>query len=340
MPRKAKSKPPLLDYLDGITDKLRDQIPAAFDQQDTTAIHHARVATRRLSAAVHVLKPVLSKPDRHAFAAVLRKLRGRLGPLRDLDVMLGHLQEIKPGPSSNALDWIRGQLQNDRDGRNSKTRKKVDPQKLISKLSGWSTLRHEISSAHEAVDTLLCESLHLQLDAFVEHADAVASRGQGSPTRGPDDPHELRIAGKALRYSLEMAVEDGHKLPAGVTRTFKRMQDLLGTWHDFVVLAQCLLSLSLEHELSLHDAGLQSAVLEVAKLFLKRATRSLSQFSALWKARGEEISRTIRSAFPLTGPVDSSAFIELKTDPDPSHSAESSAGPAHPAELPDEPSPA
>ena len=108
----------------------------------------------------------------------------------------------------------------------------------------------------------MANAVHLQLDAFAEHAAAVT----GPPGSAADrDPHELRIAGKALRYTLEMAVESGHPLPAAVTRTFKRMQDALGAWHDMVVLAERALHATLDAGLAYHDPALHLAVADVAR---------------------------------------------------------------------------
>ena len=56
----------------------------------------------------------------------------------------------------------------------------------------------------------------------------------------------MRIAGKALRYTLEMAVVEGHTLPGPVLKAFKRMQACLGLWHDYVVLTEAALRASLE----------------------------------------------------------------------------------------------
>jgi CHAD domain-containing protein len=323
MPHKPKNDFPLPDYLDGLIDKLRQQIPVAVQQHDAGAVHQARVATRRLTAALHVLKPILSKPRRHEFAGTLRRLRRRLGSLRDLDVMIDQLTAVHAPRSQLAIEWARRHLDLQRDEQRIKTEKKIAPAKLLTKLTGWGDVRQDIIDGRQAIDSLLAESLHLQLDAFIEHSDAATSH----------DPHELRIAGKSLRYSLEMAVESGHRLPPAITRSFKKMQDALGEWHDFVVLAERLMSLSLDEELGLHDIPMQTAVLNLARMFLARAGRSLARFSAAWQKSGSETARIIRQTFPLTQPVDDDAFNAPKTDHDPTGSAESPADPM-PSEVP------
>jgi len=138
-----------------------------------------------------------------------------------------------------------------------------------------------------------------------------------SVPRDRQDPHELRIAGKLLRYTLELAQSEGHDLPAAVLRQFKRMQELLGNWHDDVVLIQCAMQTSLDGQLSYHDLDMQERLLDLSRFFLRRASRELSSFSTQWKKRGADVARTIRERFPLTKPV---PVTEPKTDPDPAGS--------------------
>jgi len=162
---------------------------------------------------------------------------------------------------------------------------------------------------------LLAESLHLQLDAFIERA--------GNDGELAGDPHALRIAGKSLRYTLEMAIEEGHRLPATVMRAFKQMQDALGLWHDFVVLAERLMDVSLDEQLPHHDADMQAGVLELTVLCVRSSARQLDRFSSLWSARGEELTRTIRQTFPLSRPSPTASIVnESRMDRDQPDSAE------------------
>jgi hypothetical protein len=53
------------------------------------------VTTRRLKAAIDLIEPLLLEDSRRSFARVLRRLRRVLGPIRDVDVMLMHLEEYR-----------------------------------------------------------------------------------------------------------------------------------------------------------------------------------------------------------------------------------------------------
>jgi hypothetical protein len=102
----------------------------------------------------------------------------------------------------------------------------------------------------------------------------------------PQDPHALRIAGKLLRYTFEMLRCTSDKPPAAVVRTFKRMQDALGEWHDHVVLAEWVMRLSLRELLAHHDPTMQAKALALSAFALTRSNRELRKFMTLWERRG------------------------------------------------------
>ena len=315
---------PLIAYLDHLVEELRRLVPLALRDWDHDAIHHSRVATRRLKAGLDLFRPVLSDDARRPFAKVTRRLRRRLGPLRDLDVMLGHLDELSKGRHASAVAWLTGQLNTQREKARGESLEEAPPTKVLAKLSSsWAAVRDELVESAEAIDSLLVDSIHLQLDAFAERAERLigASTQVQPATTAPLDVHELRIAGKALRYTLEMARAHGRRLDSRVTRTFKRMQDALGLWHDFVVVTEWAMRASLEGLVAHHDTKLQADVLALARLTLSRAEQRLSKFATLWAEEGRALAQTIRASFPITKP---SPPTVSGTGPDPSATAQSS----------------
>ena len=343
---------PLLTHLDTLVEDLRTHVPKALREWDEEAIHQARVATRRLKAALDLLRPVLDERQRRPFARVLRKLRRQLGPLRDFDVMIGHLKEFRADRRCTAAaEWASADACRLREAERRQFAGQP-PARILARLGRWWGLREQVVEARPAVDTLVKESVHLQLDAFVEQADLLVRRhaqagapvtAAGRPERTSDkgqtaaangsatepaaaaapvagtllDPHELRIAGKALRYTLEMAVKQGYTLPGSVTKTFKHMQESLGLWHDYVVLSDRVLNASIRGMLSHYNPPLQEKVLDLSRATLRKSVRELEKFTALWADRGEELARTIRAAFPLTLPPPSHvARIEAAVPPE------------------------
>jgi CHAD domain-containing protein len=314
MARKARDQFPLLKRADGLVTDFRRLVPRAVKASDESSIHDTRVVTRRLKAVLDVFEPILTGEHRKSFGRVLRKLRRRLGPLRDLDVILGHLGSF-PARHRAGVGWIGERLKARREEFRRSALRQISPPKLLGRLGAWWVVREELVAGQASINILLAESLRVQLAAFAEKADALV-----------DDPHALRIAGKAVRYSLEMAIVQRHSLPAAITRSFKQMQDALGQWHDYVVLAERIMQLSLDEHLSHHDAAMAAAVMEITRTAVQRSSRQLMHFRALWLARGRDIVATINEAFPLPSPPPSTAVSESETDRDLSGSEETGPG--------------
>jgi CHAD domain-containing protein len=311
---KAPVEFPLGQYVDQLVETLRTLIPAALDQWDEQAIHQARVSTRRLKAALDLMEPVLSKQHRKPLLRVLRSLRRRLGPLRDLDVMIGHLEEFNDDPKQGpAAQWLMSRLQPQREQVRKDMKEQPSSAKMLAKLGAWWGVRHEMYEARDAAASLLGESLHQQVDRF---ADEAAALGRKNAQTGEfQDPHELRITGKALRYTLEMAAEQGHPLPGSVRKAFKRMQESLGLWHDYVVLSETAVRVWLDEELPLHDAAMGGQVLELARVVLKSADHHLTRFQRQWGVAGEKVATCIREMFPLTQRTAPAPEAESQTSP-------------------------
>ena len=345
---------PVLAYLDERVESLRELVPRAIKEWEPAAIHEVRVTTRRMRAAMVLLEPVLTADHRRPFERVLKKLRQRLGPLRDLDVMIGNLEPLRRGQTLAAAGWLRAGLAAERDRQRQRLGRRASSARVLAKLGSWWGVRQELAESKAAITSLIGESVHLQIDAFAERAADAAQAAASIQLAGDEplpagvtiafdsqhvqpvgdaaeqhDPHALRIAGKALRYTLELAEVHGIKLPAAVRQTFRQMQDSLGAWHDDVVLCEQAMRLSLDGMLGYHDPSLAAEVLHLSRLLLRRAQRHLGRFHALWQSRGEELSSTIRRAFPLTRQSllgqpavgASSEVSESKTVPDPADSA-------------------
>src|SRR5204862_8194154 len=98
MPKAAAKKisgRSLRQFLNGRVEDLRHMIPRCGDKWTSEGIHDARVATRRLRAAMDLLEPLLSQAPRRAFSKAIRKITRTLAPLRDHDIMLMLLEALQ-----------------------------------------------------------------------------------------------------------------------------------------------------------------------------------------------------------------------------------------------------
>jgi CHAD domain-containing protein len=227
-----------------------------------------------------------------------RRLRKRLGALRDYDVMLAQLERLSRRPRlAAATKWTGDRLRDARDKARRKVKKKRSVADLLDRLDAWTPLRGEIAPSSAVVDSLMLASLHSQWEAFAAKADAMPPRrlfvGQDDAAAAASNPHELRIAGKMLRYTFEMLDEAGHALPPLVKRTFKRMQNALGDWHDCVVLAECAMRMSLDESLAARDPAMEGKIVELTRFVLRRGDRALRRFAGLWRENGEAIADVV-----------------------------------------------
>jgi CHAD domain-containing protein len=269
---------PLCRYADPLIEDLRKLIGKALDQFDADAIHDARVATRRLRAALDLLEPAVPAKLLSPLNRTLRRLRRTLGDLRDIDVMLNLLEPLTRHPRHGiAAGWAHSCLLDRRNAERhkGKSKRKRSPGVLVARLDAWEPIREQVVALGEVGEKLMVASLGAQWNQFV---------GLTRPTElfRPQDPHALRIAGKLLRYTLEMlrCTRGGDKPPAGVLAIFKRMQDALGDWHDHVVLAEWMMRLSLGELLAHHDPAMQAKVLGLSEFTLARSNRPCRQNSS------------------------------------------------------------
>jgi CHAD domain-containing protein len=291
---------PLCRYADPLIEDLRKQIPRALAEWDADAIHDARVSTRRLRAVLDLLDPAVPAKLLSPLRRTLRRLRRTLGELRDIDVMLKLLSPLINHPKHGAAaGWAHSCLLDRRNSerRKAKGKKKRSPAALIGRLDAWQPLREQIVSLGGVTEELMVASLGAQWNNF-------ASMTRQADLFRPQDPHELRIAGKLLRYTFEMLRCTRDKPPAAVVRTFKRMQDALGDWHDHVVLADWMMRLSLRELLAHHDPAMQGKVLALADFAIGRSNRALKHFMTLWEKRGAQIADVVEEIVsrPRTGP--------------------------------------
>jgi CHAD domain-containing protein len=292
MSESAPNAIPLIDYLDQLENELQIGIPKVLAGDDPGAVHKTRVATRRMTVASDVLRPVTTKKTRRPVEKTWKQVRKNLGAIRDLDVMLGHLDEFENATDANAIKLLKDYLANRRQRALTRAGKALSPRRIQDRLEKWANLREQIFQAGLSINTLISESIHLRLDAFAELAD----KGEHP------DPHQLRIAGKILRYTLELAEPQGLQLPHGVLSHFKSMQDALGMWHDMVVLTQHTLKEFLDGELALHGRDTAGQMISLAGKMYLQSQSELEKFWVLWKSNGNEICQKIREAFPLTVP--------------------------------------
>ncbi len=251
--------------------------PGTRDGADPEELHGMRVATRRMRAAWRVFGDAYDPVRTKAFRRRLRELAGLLGAVRDLDVLIeateaygeaiGSSDRAGLGPLlaawRNDRDLARVQLIVELDSRGH--RRFVDDYVDFVGSPGRDALPVEPTIPHRVRDTAAS-----RIWAAYEHV-----RAYEAVLRWADVAtlHQLRIAAKRLRYTLEFVREPLGEDAAPLIARVVSLQDHLGFMNDAEVAASMARIFLVEHgaELSALEAQaigryLVSREREVARL--------------------------------------------------------------------------
>jgi CHAD domain-containing protein len=213
---------------------LRRALPAAKDG-DAKSLHQARVATRRLRAAL----PLFGAGRKaEKVARCIRRLTRLLGPARELDVSLLILEELEKNDDvpRSAIDRLRASIADQRRSLQEHVRERLDEfdmQKVRKRAIAVARKGAGEKTPRDAEAVALARERTARrarrLADAIEHAAGLYL---------PDRLHYVRIAIKKLRYTLELEAVSRHGRPrnAAALRTLRNMQDLLGRMHDLEVL--------------------------------------------------------------------------------------------------------
>jgi len=202
---------------------------------DVVAIHQARVATRRVRAALSIV--TRGSKGRKVTKAVSRLTRA-LGRVRELDVAILSLDELASDTSvtREGIDLLRTILKEERE------RLYADMALGIERVNLEKLQRKALAAVHRLTERQEPEVAAPQrLKAVTKRSvrRALALRAAIDNAGGiylPDRLHQVRIAVKKLRYVLEIARDLSRSRASARIRTLRSVQDLLGRMHDLEML--------------------------------------------------------------------------------------------------------
>ena len=222
----------LLILLDERLTTLLDAMPAA-QAGDMRSVHQARVATRRLREALPMLRASLNDQVLARAARQVRKMTRALGPVRELDVALTHLEDLAANQvvSARALSRLRQTIARERFARRRELLAAITPGRMerLRQRLGRAGASGAPGQTVAAVD-----EARAQVGRRARRLAAAVERAGGLYL--PDRLHAVRIAAKKLRYALEIQRELKRSRSTARMTQFKRLQDLLGRMHDFEIL--------------------------------------------------------------------------------------------------------
>jgi CHAD domain-containing protein len=209
-------------------------LPAA-SQGDATSLHKARVATRRLRAALPIIAPG-RKCERLTHS--VRRLTQAIGPVRELDVALLILDELEdsgdvPRP---AIQRLRVAIGDERRALQTELKRRLEGFDLdkLCKRAVSAARTQEGRTPTRARDPKRAAEARARARGRAGRLALSIERAAGLYV--PDRLHEVRIAVKKLRYTLELEQTFSGSRATTRIHTLKTAQDLLGRTHDLEVL--------------------------------------------------------------------------------------------------------
>jgi CHAD domain-containing protein len=214
---------------------LLDALPAA-TSGDVVSVHRARVASRRLREVLPVLADAAGTHHLGRASKDVRRITRALGPIRELDVAIGHLQEIGPrsGVPARTLAHVRRHLNVERQVQRRAMLDVITPRaaaRLKTRLgSAPATQRLEPGNAaeiHSARRRAARRAVRLRIEI-----------GRAGGLYNSERLHAVRVATKKLRYAMEVDRELTRSRAAARINRLRRLQDELGRIHDFEILVE------------------------------------------------------------------------------------------------------
>jgi CHAD domain-containing protein len=209
------------------------------EEGDVRAIHRTRVATRRLRELLPVLQ--LDSDLAAKLGKRLRKVTVRLGSLRELDVLLEVIEELRESRrhSERALALVADDVSRDR----SRVRERVLTKLPLGEMRRIARKLERAADALERADSELpspkaaSRGWRWAIDArLAQRAKRLrAAMDDAGAVYLPERLHAVRIALKKLRYAVELSAEMSGARSTPDLQLLKRAQVLLGRMHDLQV---------------------------------------------------------------------------------------------------------
>lgn len=283
---------------------------------DIEYIHRARVASRRLRAALPLFKGCLPEKKVRQWQKDIRKVTRALGEARDADVQIERLEKAAADlPTSRYRVGILRLLLRLKQ-RRARLQKPV--RKAMEKL----TEDHVLEAMRERLEPTAAQSelIYLYTPALYRHSfDAITARLEAFLAYDEIVPqvekvtelHELRIAAKWLRYTLEtFASLYGNNLKPYL-KAVKDAQEQLGEIHDADVWGAFLPQFLVDEQKRTvayygSDRPFRRLVAGIRYFEQERKQARAEQYEQFcrdwetWKAEGvwDDLRKTIQTPFP------------------------------------------
>lgn len=234
----------------GLDARLRNLVthdPGTRQGTDPEELHQMRVSVRRIRAMLKAGRPWLDRAWSEPLLEKLSWLGRCLGPVRDLDVLLAGIRHSAAGFDNlerASVERLITGLDQQRDEARSVLLAELDSGRYRDLLSTLgASVQHPLPASESEVDdhTAFGDLLQAQFHTL---RTAVERDGRAATD---ERLHELRLRGKRLRYSAELAAPMDGPSVRRLVSCAKKFQDVLGEHHDACVAEERIRALLAEH---------------------------------------------------------------------------------------------
>jgi CHAD domain-containing protein len=229
------------DTVRRLASRVRKRAKAVRGHVGVDEVHDMRTATRRLRTAIELHGAEAPRKKRDAVEDELKRVTRRLGAVRDLDILLKELDssalDLPGNLDGQDVEPLRDAWRAERAAGARRLRAELGRRRFRRAVRGAKRLvargtnpSDSTAGANPGEDRVVTRAPGLIWDAFGD----VLAYEVDPRTANPAAIHELRIAAKKLRYTLE-AFEDALEPGATLIDDVKAFQDAAGSMHDGIV---------------------------------------------------------------------------------------------------------
>jgi len=221
-----------------------DLLPKAVKGDDPEAVHAARVASRRLRAAMDGAAAAFPMPWYRSLHKSAKAITRTLGHVRDQDVLLEKLaadREQADAVERPGIDYLIARVTAERDDARSAMRDTLGRSRIrrVRKKSrdrfpvpGKSARRNSKGSHASALPKMARKQIDERVVDLFRYEPIIPDAG------AVEELHDARIAVKRLRYTLELFEHAIGDEAAQLIQETKELQEELGRLHDLDVRIQ------------------------------------------------------------------------------------------------------
>jgi CHAD domain-containing protein len=262
---RSKAVSQMVQHLAEVAAAMRERLEACREERDdpkVESVHHLRTGTRRVEATLETLAREAgtrglgeaAEEARRRWLRQLQKVRRAAGAVRDLDVHRELLAENFLPPSDTAPDKVAAELAYATTAAAGSDA--ITPlMKQARILDAW--LKNRRTAAADALSETLDDHAERLLRAERQFQTATAQRRSvasrahrtsarlaledylrlvdAMPLLDRENLHDFRKGAKKARYIAES--DENDPAAKAIAKTIQRVQDTIGKWHDWEVVA-------------------------------------------------------------------------------------------------------